>query len=166
MKFKIFSLLCVLGLSFSSFAQNAYTKTNLNLRRGPSTDFGIIQVVPISAELAVLTCNGDWCNVEYKGISGYVNKKYIIKSDPNYDSNSNTVEGFNTLNISTPSTHARALENLTYYTNSHGNRVQSPTSYDAIPVGATAQCRDGAYSFSQSRRGTCSRHGGVSRWLN
>jgi hypothetical protein len=33
------------------------------------------------------------------------------------------------------------------------------------PPGATAQCRDGTYSFSQSRSGTCSHHGGVATWL-
>lgn len=33
------------------------------------------------------------------------------------------------------------------------------------PAGATAECWDGTYSFSQSRRGTCSHHGGVKRWL-
>jgi hypothetical protein len=33
------------------------------------------------------------------------------------------------------------------------------------PVGATARCRDGTYSYSQSRRGTCSWHGGVAAWL-
>lgn len=53
-----------------------------------------------------------------------------------------------------------------YYTNSRGRRVQRPTfSENGPPDGATAQCRDGSYSFSQSRRGTCSHHGGVSRWL-
>ncbi|AHH17370.1 hypothetical protein DUF 3761 [Nocardia nova SH22a] len=31
--------------------------------------------------------------------------------------------------------------------------------------GATAQCRDGSYSYSQHRRGTCSHHGGVERWF-
>ena len=31
--------------------------------------------------------------------------------------------------------------------------------------GATAICRDGTLSFSGSRRGTCSRHKGVARWL-
>ncbi|WP_289144502.1 DUF3761 domain-containing protein, partial [uncultured Bacteroides sp.] len=28
-----------------------------------------------------------------------------------------------------------------------------------------ALCRDGTYSFSKSRRGTCSHHGGVAKWL-
>ncbi len=34
-----------------------------------------------------------------------------------------------------------------------------------VPAGATAECRDGSYSFSQHRNGTCSWHGGVSTWL-
>jgi hypothetical protein len=53
-----------------------------------------------------------------------------------------------------------------YYTNSKGAQVHRPAySESDPPAGATAQCRDGSYSFSQSRRGTCSHHGGVSRWL-
>lgn len=52
-----------------------------------------------------------------------------------------------------------------YYTNSRGRRVHSPMYSKSVPAGATAQCGDGSYSFSQSRRGTCSHHGGVRRWL-
>lgn len=54
-----------------------------------------------------------------------------------------------------------------YYRNSTGVCVHRPvkTQGSAVPAGATAQCRDGSYSFSQSRRGTCSHHGGVARWL-
>jgi hypothetical protein len=37
---------------------------------------------------------------------------------------------------------------------------------DAVPPGATAKCRDGTYSYSQHRSGTCSHHGGVAEWLN
>jgi hypothetical protein len=33
-------------------------------------------------------------------------------------------------------------------------------------AGATAICRDGWISYSTHRRGTCSHHGGVSRWLH
>ncbi|SDN91947.1 Protein of unknown function [Methylobacterium phyllostachyos] len=32
------------------------------------------------------------------------------------------------------------------------------------PEGASAKCRDGTWSFSHTRSGTCSRHGGVERW--
>ncbi|WP_431636442.1 DUF3761 domain-containing protein [Dyella sp. KULCS107] len=45
-------------------------------------------------------------------------------------------------------------------------RLITPTQVGAdVPAGASAQCRDGTYSFSRSRRGTCSHHGGVARWL-
>ena len=63
--------------------------------------------------------------------------------------------------------HRSTLLNDGYYTNSKGQSVHSPsrTSDNRAPAGATAQCRDGTYSFSESRRGTCSGHGGVRRWL-
>ncbi len=35
-----------------------------------------------------------------------------------------------------------------------------------VPPGASAQCKDGIYSFSSTRGGTCSSHSGVLRWLN
>lgn len=57
------------------------------------------------------------------------------------------------------------LSNDDYYTNSRGNQVHSPAYAPTVPVGAYARCRDGTYSFSQSRRGTCSHHGGVAQWL-
>ena len=51
------------------------------------------------------------------------------------------------------------------YVNSSGNTVCSPYSSPSAPSGASARCADGTYSFSQSRRGTCSSHGGVAQWL-
>ena len=52
-----------------------------------------------------------------------------------------------------------------YYRNSAGHCVPRPVRANRPPAGATARCRDGTYSFSQSRRGTCSWHGGVATWL-
>ena len=51
------------------------------------------------------------------------------------------------------------------YVNSKGQTVPRPENCSAPPKGATAQCRDGTYSLSKSRRGTCSHHGGVASWL-
>ncbi|WP_250440220.1 DUF3761 domain-containing protein [Caballeronia sp. AZ1_KS37] len=58
------------------------------------------------------------------------------------------------------------LDNHGHYVNRDGNVVHSParTRSGAVPAGATAQCRDGSYSFSQDHSGTCSRHGGVAAW--
>lgn len=50
------------------------------------------------------------------------------------------------------------------YVNSVGNTVCSPYASPSPPSGASAQCADGTYSFSQHRSGTCSHHGGVSIW--
>jgi hypothetical protein len=36
---------------------------------------------------------------------------------------------------------------------------------DGPPAGAKAICRDGTYSFSQTRSVACRSHGGVGRWL-
>jgi hypothetical protein len=49
----------------------------------------------------------------------------------------------------------------------NGHEVHAPakSTHDHVPAGASAQCRDGSYSFSQHRRGTCSHHGGVGAWL-
>lgn len=66
-----------------------------------------------------------------------------------------------------PTQQNSGLSNDNSYTNVNGDTVHSPAyiNNNSAPVGATAQCRDGTYSFSQNRRGTCSHHGGVAQWL-
>jgi hypothetical protein len=53
-----------------------------------------------------------------------------------------------------------------HYVNKSGQDVHSPanTKSGSVPVGASAKCADGTYSFSQHHSGTCSRHGGVAEW--
>lgn len=76
--------------------------------------------------------------------------------------------------IETPSSPANnqksssgGLSNDNYYTNVDGDTIHSPAkSIDGgVPSGASARCRDGTYSFSANRRGTCSHHGGVATWF-
>lgn len=54
-----------------------------------------------------------------------------------------------------------------HYRNKQGEEVHSPakTKSGQAPAGASARCADGTFSFSRSRRGTCSHHGGVASWL-
>ena len=54
-----------------------------------------------------------------------------------------------------------------HYKAKDGHEVHSParSTHDQVPAGASAKCRDGTYSFSQHRRGTCSHHGGVWAWI-
>lgn len=51
------------------------------------------------------------------------------------------------------------------YINSIGHCVHRPVRAPSAPAGASARCRDGTFSFSEHRRGTCSHHGGVAKWL-
>ncbi|CAJ5883020.1 DUF3761 domain-containing protein [Burkholderia pseudomallei] len=67
-----------------------------------------------------------------------------------------------------PAAHGEAdLDRHDTYRNRDGDTVHAPAHSKSgrAPEGATARCRDGAYSFSRHRRGTCSGHGGVAAWL-
>jgi hypothetical protein len=44
-------------------------------------------------------------------------------------------------------------------------KTASSQASDKDPTGATAQCKDGTYSHAATRRGACSKHGGVDKWL-
>ncbi|KVE34660.1 DUF3761 domain-containing protein [Burkholderia sp. TSV86] len=83
-----------------------------------------------------------------------------------------------TLPLGAPSAHAYSsstsrhadpseLDNHRSYRNRDGDTIHAPahSKSNSPPAGATARCRDGAYSFSRHRRGTCSGHGGVDAWL-
>ena len=48
------------------------------------------------------------------------------------------------------------------YRNVDGRCVRRPTVSPGS--GYTARCRDGTFSYSQNRQGTCSHHGGVASW--
>jgi hypothetical protein len=58
------------------------------------------------------------------------------------------------------------LDSHGHYINHDGQTVHAPAHSRSgqIPEGASAQCRDGTYSFSRHHSGTCSRHGGVAAW--
>lgn len=153
---KTFLLSILLSFSVILPAQNEikYTSSNLNLRKNPWIDNNVICVIPKSTLIEINSSNqnfNEWVKVNYNGNTGYVYSKYIVS--PEFKST------FNNRNDHSQ-THS-----VKYYINSKGEKVQSPTYYNSTPSGATAECRDGTYSFSRSRRGTCSHHGGVKRWL-
>ncbi|MGI4985659.1 MAG: DUF3761 domain-containing protein [Janthinobacterium lividum] len=58
------------------------------------------------------------------------------------------------------------LQSHGHYRNRSGTEVHSPSASRSggVPAGASAHCRDGTYSFSQHRSGTCSGHHGVAEW--
>ena len=142
MKYLINRTLCCILIQllfacvFTAQTTCKYTSTNLNLREKPNTSGKILTVIPKWIQVQMDTdCNCKWVLVSYKGTFGYVSSKYLTCSIPKY------------------------------YINSTGRRVPSPSCCKYPPVRATAMCWDNTYSFSENRRGTCSHHGGVKKWL-
>ena len=143
---KLIIFLTQIILAFTLNAQDItkYTTTNLNMRFRADSLSKVLTVIPKGTPITIAEdCDCNWIPVVYNGKIGYVSTKYLSKEKPSLS----------------------AQNEIKYYTNSKGERVQSPTKYSSAPAGATALCRDGTYSFSRSRRGTCSHHGGVKKWL-
>lgn len=139
----LLALLCALGL-----AQTAIRVTTqaVSLHAQASSGSPVIRVVPSSASLTLKGCSGDWRRVTYKSSAGYVPRASLATKPAT---------------VSRGSSHASGKG----YVNSQGNWIPSPVfSQDGPPAGASAKCNDGSYSFSASRRGTCSHHGGVAVW--
>ncbi len=152
-KFISFLALLLTLISTGSSAVTRYVTNNLNLRSEANTRSYVLTVIPHGTAVTIdEDCDCKWVPVEYNGYIGYISTRYLSHSP---------VRRHHTRNSSSYS-HRRGT--VRYYTNTYGNRVQSPTYYNSRPAGATALCNDGTYSFSQSRRGTCSHHGGVARW--
>lgn len=154
---KRFLTIIALFISLIASAQSyeVVTTARLNFRSAPLIENNIILTVPKGTTLHVIDIqkNHDWSLTIINGKVGYLHKRYLRSPQP-------AVSVSNKQNdYVSPSGPVR------YYTNSRSERVQSPTFYPSQPVGATAICRNGTYSFSRSRRGTCSGHGGVRRWL-
>lgn len=124
----------------------AYATTTLRLRAQPDTAADILAILASGTRVRTDKCAEEWCHVTVPANrrTGYLAASYLTLTAP--------VAG---------EPQGRG------YINSRGVWVPSPqrTPRNEAPAGATARCRDGTYSFSQSRRGTCSHHGGVAKWL-
>ena len=138
-----------------------YVTANLNLRYGPGTGYEIITTLPKGTLVTIdEDCDCKWVPVEYCGFIGYISTKYLSSKAPR-----KTLKRERQRLPYQHITYSLSRSGIRHYTNADGYQVQSPTYYSSVPTGATALCRDGTYSFSRNRRGTCSHHGGVARWL-
>lgn len=64
---------------YPSFAQ--ITATSLILREGPGTDSNQLSTIPQNTVVAVSGKLGDWYQVRYGGMDGYINRSYTAASD-------------------------------------------------------------------------------------
>lgn len=134
-RFLVFLAAIILGFSNLNANPRYVTANFLNMRTGPGTDYSIIGVLPQGTQVEV----SEDCDCQWILIewNGQIGfvSSRYLSDDP------------------------------CTTTNGGGEQVKSPAYYPYVPAGATALCKDGTYSFSQHRRGTCSHHGGVAKWL-
>lgn len=161
--FLYYVIALLLSFCTNSFGFTKYVTNNLNLRYEANTHSHVLTVIPKGTAVTIdEDCNCSWVLVEYNGYVGYVSTKYLSKSPVSYKFKSNVSRR----TAIYPTSRKVKSNRIRYYTNAYGNRVQSPSYHNSKPTGATALCRDGTYSFSQSRRGICSHHGGVAKWYD
>lgn len=123
-------------------SRSLYTTAAVAIHAAPKADSPSQVSLALGTKVTVGKCANTWCQILDTGRHGYVEERSLSATAP-------------------------AAPAGKGYINSRGVHVPSPTktANDAAPAGASAQCRDGSYSFSMSRSGTCSHHGGVARWL-
>jgi len=122
----------------------AYTTTSIRLREKPFPTARSLAVLTQGTAVRLYSCSQGWCSVAVSRLAGYLLEEFLSAQAPQ-----------------------AATSQGRGYINSQGEWVPSPTrtADSQPPPGATAHCRDGTFSFSRSRQGTCSHHGGVAEWL-
>lgn len=64
--------------SITEYSEIKYSKVQLNVRKGPGTEWGKLGFFNINDEVKVTGgCDNGWSRVEYKGEEAYVNSKYL-----------------------------------------------------------------------------------------
>ena len=122
----------------------AFTNAPTWLRATPSLTAKAVAFLPQGTRVRILRCAQGACEVAFRRLSGYIGQELLGKGRV-----------------------PESVDPGRGYINSRGQWIPSPTwTSDGLPPqGATAQCSDGSFSFSQSAQGTCSWHGGVALWL-
>ena len=148
----LFSLLCSASLAGPVSAQTplssqdtlAYTTASVRLREKPFPTARALAALPQATAVRLYNCSQGWCSVAVSRLAGYLLEEFLTAQAPQ-----------------------AATSQGRGYINSQGEWVPSPmrTADGQPPPGASAHCRDGTFSFSRTRQGTCSHHGGVAEWL-
>lgn len=126
---------------FSLSAQVKITTASLNVRAYPTTNSIVLDVLPQGTVVGIVnSLSNGWSIIVYN--KDYYKKDYRI--------------GY---------VYSSYLLPVKLYENTDGDWVPSPVYSPTVPYGATARCVDGTYSYSKKRKGTCSHHGGVAKWL-
>jgi len=134
--------------SFSSQDTVAYATATIRVRERPAVTAQTVAILGQGTRIRLYHCSEGWCGVSIQKLAGYALEEYLTPKSPRQVATAPTQQGRGYINVD-------------------GQWVPSPTrtADGQPPPGASAKCRDGTFSFSQHRQGTCSHHGGVAEWL-
>lgn len=113
-------IICVFTNSFSmqhyynvGFTTGLVTATNLNVRSGPGTQYGIVTTVKKNEYIRVFAGVGDWYIVQVDGdYVGAVSQKYVKAIYPNSNNSGNTNNSGGTTSINTLSSDEKEVFEL------------------------------------------------------
>lgn len=74
----------LVGSSVAALAAPAYATSNVNVRSGPGTGYGAVDVLRRGESVDIDYCRGSWCFVEKSGPDGWVSASYLSR-DGGYD---------------------------------------------------------------------------------
>jgi uncharacterized protein YraI len=144
-----------------SKADAAVISTRANLREGPGMTYSSLLELEKGDALNLQgRRSGAWYNVIHirSGKVGWIHGNSIKLLEP--ETITSTTQPKPEYPTPKPSSTPAVMPTALPETSS----TRRPVLSDTAPSGVTAQCRDGTYSYSQHRQGTCSHHGGVAQW--
>ena len=77
------AVICAAALVFmpaAASAAPAEATAHVNVRSGPGTSYGVVDVLNPGEDVDVLGCRSGWCYVEHSGPDGYVSSNYLRRS--------------------------------------------------------------------------------------
>lgn len=84
MKIKMIAALTtgvVMALSGNAYAQEAQATTSLNVRSGPGTGYGVVDVLRPGENVRVSRQSGGWCHLIKSGPDGWASCRYLTTGD-------------------------------------------------------------------------------------
>lgn len=80
-----FAALALLATTAAASAAPAFATGNVNVRSGPGTHYGRVDVLYRGQQVDVVQCQGSWCYVEKRGPDGWVSANYLSRGGNDWD---------------------------------------------------------------------------------
>lgn len=135
-----------------------YTAREVDLMSEADSLSYVIGIIPKGTSVQLYeNCDCEWICVAYQKHFGYVRSADLVDKEGRIIRNATISPN--------PTNSNRYVGNDGHSQDRKFHNFGDKEADISAPAGATALCNDGTYSFSRSRQGTCSWHGGVKIWL-